>query len=632
MTEITNEIIKANTSNKILRIENQPYTSIAKGLDFRGLKEIHINNCKLYKISSYTFANSNILNTINLSNNILLQDIEIKAFIYCSPTDIDLSNCNLETIDIHMFTELYKLISINLSFNRNLKKIKKKSFSHLPELKYINLSHCNLEIIETNAFKNLELSILDLSNNRNLKNIKDIFSGLYLKNIYLSNCDLHEITSELFYLNGLKEIDLSYNRNLKYLEDNFFLNEELGNINLSNCNLQIIKGYYRLGYQRLGYQNYGRRMCHINLDNNNLIYYYGLNENLSFNHNYFKYHYGINENVRFNRNYFNNEEHPFLTKLRNKLNENYNSSFYTHYNYFKNLDKTDIIKINIIIDYILNLYEIENNLFKKNIIIIFYIINILLTNVNIFEYDLELKTLIENFIDYFLNFLKYRLNERIHRSIEKIPKNIKKTIDNFYSNNKIYIPENFYSNNKIYILQNFCSNKNFVKCIFYIIIELTKNYNDINIRNKIHDIKVFIKTPVYIPKYNLSKKREIHHLLNENSLMNRLSREELEKQKFDKLINKFKIEAPLMDTKQKIYIYNKIKSLRNTNNLSKEIDKIKIDIIKSNKFYDKFKSKNKTKEERKRVQNEIKKFFYFINDISNKYINKKEILLLRNSV
>ena len=615
MTEITNEIIKANTSNKILRIENQPYTSIAKGLDFRGLEEIHINNCKLYQISSYTFVNSNILNIINLSNNILLKDIEIKAFIgCCRTTHIDLSNCNLETIDKHMFKndELNKLIEINLSFNRNLQKIKKNSFSYLHELNYINLSNCNLKIIEKNAFKHLELYRLDLSNNRNLKNIKYIFLDPYFEifSINLSNCDLHEIRYEFNYLHRLIEINLSYNRNLKYLEDNFFLNEDLENINLSNCNLQIIKGYFRLRYQ-----NYGRRIIHINLDNNNLIYYYGINENVSFNHNY-----------------FNNEEHQFLTKLRDELNENYNSSFYTHYDYFKNLDKTDIIKINIIIDYILNLYEIENNLFKKNIIIIFYIINILLTNVNIFEYDLELETLIENFIDYFLNFLKYRLNERIHRSIEKIPKNIKKTIDNFYSNNKIYIPENFYSNDKIYILQNFCSNKNFVKCIFYIIIELTKNYNDINIRNKIHDIKVFIKTPVYIPKYNLSKKRAIYYLLNENSLMNRLSREELEKQKFDKLINKFKIEAPLMDTKQKIYIYNKIKSLRNTNNLSKEIDKIKIDIIKSNKFYDKFKSKNKTKEERKRVQNEIKKFFYFINDISNKYINKKEILLLRNSV
>jgi len=114
--------------------------------------------------------------------------------------------------------------------------------------------------------------------------------------------------------------------------------------------------------------------------------------------------------------------------------------------------------------------------------------------------------------------------------------------------------------------------------------------------------------------------------------MNRLYREELKKQKFNKLIKEFNIEAPLINTKQKIYIYNKIKNLQNTNNISNEINKIKKNVIKSNKFYDKFKSRNNTFEERKRVQTEIKKFFYFINDISNKYINKKEILLLTNSV
>ena len=86
------------------------------------------------------------------------------------------------------------------------------------------------------------------------------------------------------------------------------------------------------------------------------------------------------------------------------------------------------------------------------------------------------------------------------------------------------------------VIFNFFDNENFIKCVFYVIIELSKNYNNKNISNKIHDIKVFIKTPVYISKYNLNKKRETHHVLKENSLMNRLYREELKKQNLINLL------------------------------------------------------------------------------------------------
>jgi len=640
MTEITNQIVRDNVRNGILRINNKLYTSFSEyiNLDNLYLKEIYINNCDLETVNINIFNNSNELTIIDLSHNKKLKNIQNigQSGLYNGNRVkyINLSYCNLENIESLTFNGLSYLEHINLSHNKFLSKIEHSGFNQCHRLKYINLSNCNFQNIDKNMFQRISLDKLteiNLSYNKKLKYIEDnSFDNFkYLNSINLSNCDLHKIDSSAFSHLDLSRLDLSNNKNLKNIEKGTFNNlKYLEYINISNCNLQIIQSDIN---------------CKINLNKNNLIY-----------------NCGINRNVNFNNNYLNNEEHPFFTEIRNTLNNNnyyYNNNnnnnnnddnnnnnnnnddnnnnnnnslsnrlLNNHYNYFKNLDNKDLNKINLIINYIY-LYKKNKNLYEKNIINIFYIVNILLTKVNIFESDLSLETLIENFIDYFLNFLKYRLNEKIHRLIEKIPKNIKKIINNYYSNNRMFISENFYSNDKIHLIKYFCYSKKFVKCIFNIIKELSKDYNNINISNKIVDIKNFIKTPVSIPKYNIN--RLPNYLLKENSLMNRLSREELQKQKFNKLIKEFNIESPSMDTKQKIYIYNKIKNLQNTNNLSKEINKIKIDIIKSNKFYDKFKTKNKTIEERKRVKNEIKKFFYFINDVSNKYVNKKEILFLK---
>jgi len=647
--KITNEIVEQYTiKNNILRIINKEYDSFEDNINLKKFKEININRCNIKIITSGIFSNLPNLEIINLSSNQYLKKIEKLSFEGCinlkdirlsfnrSLTDIEedpfngcnflrkinLSNCNFKKISPGIFNNLPNLAYIDISNNKRLTCIE-GIFYDCDFLQTINLSHCNLKKIYPGTINNPcifdrlpNLCEINLSHNKNLKYIeKGSFNGCnVLRNINISNCNLQKISSGIFSdLLGLNEINLSYNKNLKCIEKNSFENcNYLTDLDISHCNLQFIQ--------------LNRSKFTINLDYNNLIY-----------------RCGININVSFNNNYLNNEEHQFLTKIRDKLNKNYEinnqihynnsnnninnnnnsdnnnmnnslpiriiSPHNSHYNYFKYLDRNNIDKVNLIVEYILDTYEINNNLFKKNIIIIFYIVNILLTKVNIFKNNLSLETLVENFIDYFLNFLKYRL---IEKKIT-LPGNIFNISTNFIFNDKFIL--------------NFLSNENFVKCIFYIIKELSKNYNNINIHNKIHDIVVFIMTPVFISKHNLNKKRMIRHLLKNNSLMNRLSREELEKVKFNKLIQNFNIEIPSMNTKQKIYIYNKIKNL-NTNNLSKKINKIKIDIIKSKEFHDKFKSKNKTVEERKRVQNEIKKIFYFINNISNKYINKKEILFL----
>lgn len=122
--------------------------------------------------------------------------------------------------------------------NSSLQEIFYYSFSHLEDLKTLNLSHNKFQTLSTGLLSNLRhLQSLDLSNNR-LRHIQeDLFSGLAsLRKLDLRKNHIEYVDAEVFtQLRDLREIDMSDNEVIQFFEPYFKHNMLLRYINMSNA-------------------------------------------------------------------------------------------------------------------------------------------------------------------------------------------------------------------------------------------------------------------------------------------------------------------------------------------------------------------------------------------------------------
>lgn len=226
-----NNIATINLSNnlelEVLDIENNGLLSLDVTLNV-ALKELYISN--------------NLLNSIDISNNL---DLEIVTCSLNSISELDVSN---NTVLEVLWCYSNNLNTLSIANNPML-----ESFfcgdNNLSELDISNNSHLDVvscgqnNLNELNVTNNSLITYLDISNN-NINDL-DISSNPHLKRILCSNNNLTELDLTnapdllLFYalFNGLEEIDVSQNPNLRFLR---LENNNLNHLDLrNNYNSQI---------------------------------------------------------------------------------------------------------------------------------------------------------------------------------------------------------------------------------------------------------------------------------------------------------------------------------------------------------------------------------------------------------
>jgi Leucine-rich repeat (LRR) protein len=198
-------------------------------------------------------------------------------------------------------------ISIQLK-NQNYSSLPNYIFNNLSVI-CLELSNCEIETIEINAFKGIEtkLDVLNLRSNK-LSNIANIFNGLiYLKSLYLDSNQIKQINhNDLCNLTQLKMLSLSLNLirtisnfkfaclyNLKYLSLRQNRIDFLQNVNMtaiqgsmveldfSQNNLMIMKNFQMppfLSTARFS-RNKLENICDMNFTHQRIVYF-------DFNTNY----------------------------------------------------------------------------------------------------------------------------------------------------------------------------------------------------------------------------------------------------------------------------------------------------------------------------------------------------------
>lgn len=111
--------------------------------------------------------------------------------------------------DGHCFSNLQELTI----FNSNLKILKKKFIDKFPVLQYLRIDHCNLEMIEYDAFSNVkQLTNLNFMGNFFKTLEKRTFSQLTkLEEFYLRNNRIESVEKDFFSdMKNLKVLDVAF--------------------------------------------------------------------------------------------------------------------------------------------------------------------------------------------------------------------------------------------------------------------------------------------------------------------------------------------------------------------------------------------------------------------------------------
>lgn len=187
-------------------------------------------------IHSGTFSYLKKLTYLDMSNNPLRSTPQFSSHLIISSMEIlKLNNCSMKTIPVQIFKSLLNLKELHLTDNPI--QIINDSFE-LSNVKYIDLSGCDLQYIGEHVFRNLPvLETLVINNNNYLKQFScDSESLLYLD---LSGCTLETIPTGR--LRALTILNLQGNF-LRELPDKSFLNlPNLLRLNLSYNAISVIK-------------------------------------------------------------------------------------------------------------------------------------------------------------------------------------------------------------------------------------------------------------------------------------------------------------------------------------------------------------------------------------------------------
>ncbi|XP_023229750.1 platelet glycoprotein V-like [Centruroides sculpturatus] len=203
------EITESQISTNFLRnLKSLRYLSVT-GSEFRNLTEnalhglsllhLKIINCSLEFVFPKFFALPSLL-TLQLSDN-PLKSIPNDAFLRLFLLRYLYLNDNLlEEISPDCFRDLVSLEELNLSNNR-ISRIHVDVFGNLRKIKKIWLKNNLLFNLPTKLElpNDRSLTYLDLSGNRNLKNVPDGLGeeAKHLEELYLSDCNLTEVPLRL---------------------------------------------------------------------------------------------------------------------------------------------------------------------------------------------------------------------------------------------------------------------------------------------------------------------------------------------------------------------------------------------------------------------------------------------------
>ncbi|CAG9836536.1 unnamed protein product [Diabrotica balteata] len=137
------------------------------------LEYIHFENTTVKSAGSKVFAG--LFNLLDLNATIFFNEIEV--------------------LEDNMFNDLFNLKSLHIS-NGKLTKIKKDAFFGLNNLQNLFLNNNQIDQLDLTPFRNLNLSLLDLSNNAfETIDIKSITRSLpYLKTLDLGDCQLKNLS------------------------------------------------------------------------------------------------------------------------------------------------------------------------------------------------------------------------------------------------------------------------------------------------------------------------------------------------------------------------------------------------------------------------------------------------------
>ncbi|CAH1281926.1 unnamed protein product [Diabrotica balteata] len=201
------------------------------------LKNLHILDSTILHISDNFLLGSYKLEYIHFENTTvksagskvftgLFHLLDLNASIFFNDIDV---------LEDNMFNDLYRLKSLHIS-NGKLSKIKKDAFFGLNNLQKLFLNNNQIDKLDLTLLRNLNLSLLDLSNNAfETIDILSITSSLpYLKTFNLGDCQLKNLSVSNTIVNeNLETLILSNNMltDIPYLIVESFPNLRILHIN-----------------------------------------------------------------------------------------------------------------------------------------------------------------------------------------------------------------------------------------------------------------------------------------------------------------------------------------------------------------------------------------------------------------
>uniref|UniRef100_A0A8C9G4E2 Leucine rich repeat containing 4C n=1 Tax=Pavo cristatus TaxID=9049 RepID=A0A8C9G4E2_PAVCR len=235
-----------STNTRLLNLhENQ--IQIIKVNSFKHLRHLEIlqlsrNHIRTIEIGAFNgLAN---LNTLELFDN-RLTTIPNGAFVYLSKLkELWLRNNPIESIPSYAFNRIPSLRRLDLGELKRLSYISEGAFEGLSNLRYLNLAMCNLREIP-NLTPLVKLDELDLSGNHLTAIRPGSFQGLmHLQKLWMIQSQIQVIERNAFdNLQSLVEINLAHN-NLTLLPHDLFTPLRLERIHLHhnpwNCNCDIL--------------------------------------------------------------------------------------------------------------------------------------------------------------------------------------------------------------------------------------------------------------------------------------------------------------------------------------------------------------------------------------------------------
>ncbi|CAH1393623.1 unnamed protein product [Nezara viridula] len=143
-----------SSSNELIEIQEEVLNDLVS-LEYLDLSLNFINN-----LPQKLFINQKKLKHLNLSNN-PINFISDFIFLNCSNLEtLVLENTNINKLKSNSFLGLSKLATLTLSHNHHLTEIDNYTFYGTPNLRHIDISYCNISVMDTYLMSLTQLNIL----------------------------------------------------------------------------------------------------------------------------------------------------------------------------------------------------------------------------------------------------------------------------------------------------------------------------------------------------------------------------------------------------------------------------------------------------------------------------------------